>query len=412
MLELIKINMTLPLENIKVIDLSRMLPGPYCSMILADLGAEVIRVEDPKFPYANPPPFYQKGRHRFSAFNAILMRNKKSITLNLKKQRAKELFYELVEESDVILETFRPGIMEKLEIDYETLAEKNKHIIVCSLSGYGQTGPYKQIAGHDMNYVGLCGILDLNRKRKKFGKEDQERKPVVPGIQAADIGGGMMAAIGILGAIIERENNPEREGQYIDVGMLDSVFSFNPMAAAYHFSKKKSGTIVPENPLHGSVPYYQIYRTKDDKYLTVGAIEMKFWHELCSGLGRDDLKLKQGAKGEEREYVFRELQKEFSKKTQGEWMEIFKDKDACVAPIKDFGEACNDPQIQAREMVQTQEHPKVGEIKNIASPIKYSRTPLNIRSLAPKVGKHTKDILHSLGYSKENIKEFKRNGII
>jgi crotonobetainyl-CoA:carnitine CoA-transferase CaiB-like acyl-CoA transferase len=404
--------MTLPLENIKILDLSRMLPGPYCSMILGDLGAEIIRVEDPKFPYANPPPFYQKGRHRVSAFNAILMRNKKSITLNLKKQKAKEIFYELVEEADVLLETFRPGIMEKLEIDYKTLSKINKSIIFCSLSGYGQTGPYKEIAGHDMNYVGLCGILDLNRKRKKFNKEDEERKPVVPGVQVADVGGAMMAAIGILGAIIERENNPEKKGQYIDVGMLDSVFSFNPMAAAYHFSKSKSGKIVPENPLHGSMPYYQIYKTKDDKYLTVGAIEMKFWHELCEGLGRNDLKLKQGAKGEEREHVFEELQKEFLKKTQAEWLEIFRDKDACVAPIKDFGEACEDPQIKSREMVQTQEHPKVGEIKNIASPIKYSRTPLEIRSIAPKVGEHTKTILKEMGYSKEEIKDFKRNGII
>ena len=404
--------MTLPLENIKILDLSRMLPGPYCSMILGDLGAEVIRVEDPKFPYANPPPFYQKGRHRVSAFNAILMRNKKSVTLNLKKQKAKEIFYELVEEADVLLETFRPGVMEKLEIDYETLAKINKSIIFCSLSGYGQTGPYKEIAGHDMNYVGLCGILDLNRKRKKFNKEDEERKPVVPGVQVADVGGAMMAAIGILGAIIERDNNPKKEGQYIDVAMLDSVFSFNPMAAAYHFSKSKSGTIVPENPLHGSMPYYQIYKTKDDKYLTVGAIEMKFWHELCEGLGRDDLKLKQGAKGEEREYVFKELQKEFSRKTQAEWMEIFRNKDACVAPIKDFGEACKDPQIQTRDMVQTQEHAKVGKIKNIASPINYSRTPLRIRNIAPKVGEHTKTILKDLGYSKDEIKDYKRNGII
>lgn len=404
--------MTLPLENIRIIDLSRMLPGPYCSMILADLGAEVIRVEDPKFPYSSPPPFYQKGRHRFSAFNAILMRNKKSITLNLKKKKAKEIFYELVKEADVVLETFRPGIMEKLEIDYETLSNINKSIICCSLSGYGQTGPYKHIAGHDMNYVGLCGILDLNREREKLNKEEKERKPVVPGIQAADIGGGMMAVIGILGAIIERENNPKHEGQYIDVAMLDSVFSFNPMAAAYHFSKDKCGTIIPENPLHGSAPYYQIYKTKDDRYLTVGAIEMKFWHELCAGLERNDLKYKQGAKEEEREYVFKELQKEFLKKTQEEWIEIFKDKDACVAPIKDFGEACKDPQIRAREMVQTQNHPKIGEIKNIASPIKYSRTPLKIGSLAPKVGEHTKEILKKMGNSREDIKEFKRNGII
>ncbi|TXT64103.1 MAG: E-cinnamoyl-CoA:R-phenyllactate CoA transferase [Promethearchaeota archaeon] len=404
--------MSLPLENVRVIDLSRMLPGPYCSMILADLGAEIIRVENPKFPYANPPPFYQKGRHRVSAFNAIIMRNKKSITLNLKKKKAKEIFYQLVKETDVVLETFRPKVTKKLGIDYETLSEVNKGIIYCSLSGYGQTGPYEQRAGHDMNYVGLCGILNLNRERKKYGKENQERKPVVPGLQAADIGGGLMATIGILGALIERENNPTKEGQYIDIGMLDTVFSFMPMAAAYHFSKDKSSSIVPENPLHGSAPYYQIYKTKDGRYVTVGAIEMKFWHTLCETLGRKDLKLKQGASGQEREKVFDELQKEFLKKTQEQWMEIFKDKDACVAPIKDFREACEDPQLIARDMVVKQEHPKIGEILNVNSPIKYSRTPLTIKELAPKVGQHTKEVLKQLNYSKEEIKNLKKDGVL
>ncbi|MFO7795347.1 MAG: CaiB/BaiF CoA transferase family protein [Promethearchaeati archaeon] len=404
--------MTLPLENITVIDLSRMLPGPYCSMILADLGAEIIRVENPKFPYANPPPFYQKGRHRYSAFNAIIMRNKKSITLNLKNQKAKEIFYTLIKKADVLLETFRPKVTEKLEIDYKTLKNINNRIIYCSLSGYGQTGPYEQWAGHDMNYVGICGMLDLNRKRKKYDVENQERKPVVPGIQAADIGGGLLATIGILGAILERKNNPNNQGQYIDIGMLDTVFSFMPMAAAYHFSEEKSSTIVPENPLHGSAPYYQIYKTKDNRYLTVGAIEMKFWHTLCETLGREDLKLKQGLQGAEREKVFKEIQKEFMKKTQEEWMEIFEGKDACVAPVKKFSEACKDPQIIARNMVVKQYHPKVGEISNVNTPIKYSRTPLSIRSLAPKVGEQTKEILKTLGYSRDEIKTLKKKGVI
>ncbi|TXT65092.1 MAG: E-cinnamoyl-CoA:R-phenyllactate CoA transferase [Promethearchaeota archaeon] len=404
--------MSLPLSNIKIIDLSRMLPGPYCSMILADLGAEVIRVENPKFPYANPPPFYQVGRHRLSAFNAILMRNKKSISLNLKKKEGREIFYTIVKDADVILETFRPGVVQDLQIDYNKIATINKKIIYCSLSGYGQSGPYRRVAGHDLNYVGLCGILDLNRKRKKYGQKNQQRKPIVPGIQAADLGGGMIAAIGILGAIIERNKNPQQEGQYIDVAMLDCSFSFMPMAAAFHFCKDKCGAIQPENPLHGSVPYYQIYKTKDGKYVSVGAIEMKFWHQLCEGLNREDLKLKQGAKEAEREWVFTEIQNEFLKKTLDEWMDVFKDRDACIRPIKTFGEACEDSQIQAREMVVSQKHPKIGEIKNVASPIKYSRTPLQIRSLAPKVGQHTKEILLHLGYSKLDIKELKRNGII
>jgi len=402
----------LPLEGKVILDLTRMLPGPYCSMILADLGAEVIRVEDPKYPYANPPPFFQKGRYRESAFNSILMRNKKSITLNLKKEKAREVFYELVKKADVVLDTFRPKVTNKLKIDYDTLSSINPSIICCSLTGYGQNGPYEQIAGHDLNYIGICGILNLNRDRLILGQEDQERAPIVPGIQAADIGGGLVSAIGILGAIIERDNNPEKKGQYIDISMTDSVFSFMPMAAAYHFSKDLNDGIKTQNPLHGNFPSYSVYKTKDNKFVSVGVIEVKFWRELCNGLAREDLKLKQTAQGEEKECVFQELQKGFLKKTQKEWMEIFKDLDACVMPIKSFAEACEDPQIKVRKMVIEMEHPKFGKIQNVGSPIKYSRTPLMIRNFAPKVGKNTKEILKSLNYNDEDISNFKRKGII
>ena len=390
--------MTLPLEGIVVLDLSRLLPGPYCSMILSDLGAEVIRIEDPNYPYANPPPFYQKGTYRESAFNAILMRNKKSITLNLKKEKARDVFYDLVRKSDVVLDTFRPKVTARLKIDYHTLDSINPSIICCSLTGYGQYGPYEQIAGHDLNYIGISGILDLNREREVRSKKHQDRKPINPGIQAADIGGGLVAVIGILGAIIEREKNVGKKGQYIDISMTDSVFSFMPLVAAYHFSKDSR----TENPLHGYFPFYSVYRTKDDKYLSVGIVEVKFWRELCRGLDRNDLMLKQWAQGEQREELFVELQKEFLKKTQSEWMGIFKNLDACVMPVNTFAEACNDPQIKARNMIVEIDHPKLGKIKNIASPIKYSRTPLKIRGLAPKRGQDTKAILNSMGYSIED----------
>ncbi|MBD3341996.1 MAG: CoA transferase, partial [Candidatus Lokiarchaeota archaeon] len=246
--------MTLPLEKITILDLSRMLPGPYCTMILGDLGARIIRVEDPKFPYANPPPFFQKGRYRESAFNSIIMRNKKSMTLNLKKEKALDIFYYLVKRADVIMETFRPKVTQKLKIDYETLKEINPSIIYCSLTGYGQNGPYEQIAGHDMNYVGICGMLNLNRPRTRFDNPDQIREPIVPGIQAGDIGGGLIATISILSALIERDNNPNRLGQYIDVAMTDSVFSFLPMSAAFEFSKELNDGIQNENILHGDFP--------------------------------------------------------------------------------------------------------------------------------------------------------------
>ncbi len=403
----------LPLEGIVIIDLSRMLPGPYASMILADMGAEVIRVEDPKYPYGSVPPFFQKDRYRESAFNSIIMRNKKSITLNLKKEEALEIFYRLVERADIILETFRPKVTKKLKVDYETLSKINKSIIYCSLTGYGQYGPYEQSAGHDLNYVGICGMLDLNKEREVLGKNDQDRKPVVPGVQSADIGGGLVSTIGILGALIERDKNQNKEGQYIDISMTDCVFSFMPMAAAFQFSKGlNDGITKPRNPLHGEVPFYSIYKTKDNKYLSVGAIEIKFWRGVCLGLEREDLITKGNALGEEKEEVFKEVQKEFLKKTQEEWMEIFSEIDSCVMPVKNFSEACEDPQIKARNMVAELSHPKFGKIQNVNSPIKYSRTPLSIRNLAPKTGQNTKEILQWLNYTPEEIKNFKKEGIL
>jgi crotonobetainyl-CoA:carnitine CoA-transferase CaiB-like acyl-CoA transferase len=401
--------MPLPLEGKVILDLSRMLPGPYCSMILGDLGAKVIRVEDPNYPYGNPPPFFQKGNYRESAFHSILMRNKKSITLNLKKSEAREIFYEMVKQADVVLDTFRPKVMKKLKIDYDTLESINPSIICCSLTGYGQNGPYEQIAGHDLNYIGICGILDLNKEKKIYGSEEKMNIPINPGVQAADIGGALVTAIGILGAIIERDNNPEKRGQFIDISMTDSVFSFIPLVSAYHFAKDLSDGI---NILHGDFPFYTVYKTKDDKFLSVGIIEVKFWREFCRGLGRDDLIPRQFEQGLNREEVFDEIQKEFLKKTQKEWMSVFINLDACVMPVKSFLDACEDPQIRARDMVVEMDHPKLGKIKNVASPIKYSRTPLKIRSFAPNIGQNTKEILRSLGYTDDKIRDFKKKGIL
>ncbi len=404
--------MVLPLNNVRILDLSRMLPGPYCSMILSDLGAEVIHINDPKYPYASPPPFFQKGRYRESAFNSILMRNKKSVSLNLKKRKGLEIFYDLVRKADVVLESFRPKITKKLKIDYETLNKINPSIIYCSLTGYGQFGPYEQIAGHDLNYIGICGILNLNKERSTSPNQELDKKPIPPGAQIADIGGGLVSTIGILGAIIEREQNPEKLGQYIDVSMTDCVFSFMPLVAAFHFSKDLNDGITNENFLHGEQPFYNTYRTKDNKFVSVGIVEVKFWRELCNTLQREDLLLKQFTQGKEKEKVFQELEKEFLKKTQKEWTEIFKSKDACVMPVNSFAEACDDPQIKIREMVAELKHPKFGRIQNVNSPIKYSRTPLKIRTLAPKLGKHTKELLEELGYSSEDIKELNKEGVI
>ena len=405
--------MSLPLEKITILDLTRLQPGPYCTMYLADLGANVIRIEEPKFPYGDPPPHYQKGKYRESAFNSILNRNKKSISLNLKNEKALKIFYELVKKADVVVDTFRPKITNKLKVDYKTLSNINPSIICASLTGYGQHGPYEQLPGHDLNYLSVCGIINQNRERIISGCADPERKPIVPCVQIADIGGGLVCAIGILGAIIERENHPERKGQYVDVAMMDSSFSFVPMTGAYSFIKDvNEKPLTFQNILHGDFPFYTVYKTKEGKFLSIGAIELKFWQELCKGLGREDLIPLQIRQGDEKEYLFKELETEFLKKTAEEWMEVFKDYDTCVMPVKTFEEACEDPQIMAREMVVSLDHPHYGKIRNIGSPIKYSRTPLTIRMLAPKIGQHTKEILKSLGFSDEDIKAMKKKGVI
>ena len=404
--------MTLPLDKITILDLSRMLPGPYCTMILSDLGAEVIRVEDPNYPYNDLPPFFQKGRYRESAFNSVLMRNKKSITLNLKTEKAKEIFYDLVKRADVVFDTFRPKVMEKLKIDYDTLSSINPSIICCSMTGYGQYGPYEQQAGHDINYIGISGILDATRERTVFGKEDQEKPPIVPGFSSADIGGALVAAIGIFSALFERERNSERRGQFVDISMADSVFFFQPIVAANKFvrdlNEKKGGS----SSGGGGSPYYGAYRTKDNKYLAVGAIEMKFWHALCEGLERKDLKGKQWAQGADKEKVIEEVKNEFLKKTQAEWLEVFENYDTCVSPVKNFWEACEDPQILARNMIVKMDHPILGEIQNLASPIKLSRTPPKIRSFAPKIGQNTEEILKSLNYTDEDIQILRKSKIV
>ena len=400
------------LGNITIIDLSRMLPGPYCTMILADLGAKVIRVEAPNDPMSNLPPFFQKDGHYVSAFNAVLMRNKKSITLNLKTEEAKKIFYELVKKADVVMDTFRPGVMEKLGVDYKTLSAINPSIICCSMTGYGQNGPYKLKAGHDINYIGISGILDANRERAVFGREDQERPPIVPGLSPADIGGALVAAIGILSALFEREQNPERRGQFVDISMTDSTFFFQPLVAASKFVRDLSGKKGWGSGGGGGSAFYGTYRTKDDKYIAVGAIEPKFWHALCEGLGKKDLKGKQYTQGEEKEKVIGELQNEFLQKTQAEWLKIFENYDTCVSAVKNFWEACEDPQILARNMIVKMEHPILGEVQNLGSPIKLSRTPATIRSFAPKIGQNTEEILKSLDHSEEDIQIFKKNRVI
>lgn len=383
------------LKHLKMLDLSRLLPGPYCSLLLADLGMEVLKIEDPELgDYMRRMGPVQK---KDSAYFLALNRNKKSMILNLKAKEGKEIFYKLIDTYDILLEGFRPGVMDRLGIGYQELKRRNPRVIFCSLSGYGQDGPYKERSGHDINYIGLGGILELTGS----GGGD----PIIPGTQIADIGGGgMMAAIAILAAIVHREKTGE--GQYLDVAMHDGVISWLSIHAGRYFMDKelpKRG----EMHLSGRYACYQVYQTKDGRHISLGALEPKFWKNFCEAIGRKSLILKQFIEGEERVHIIEEIRELFKTKTQREWIEFFKNEDACLEPILTLEEVFQHPHVLHRKMVMEYEHPVEGKVRQVGNPIKASRYPFEIRTPSPSWGEHTMEVLKEVGYSEEEIKQFK-----
>jgi crotonobetainyl-CoA:carnitine CoA-transferase CaiB-like acyl-CoA transferase len=383
------------LKGLRMLDLSRLLPGPYCSLLLADLGMEVLKIEDPE-----EGDFSRKMgpvRKEDSAYFLALNRNKKSMTLNLKTKEGKDIFYKLIETYDIILEGFRPGVMDRLGIGYQELKKRNPRVILCSLSGYGQDGPYRDRAGHDINYIGLGGILELTGPRNGT--------PIVPAVQIADLSGGMMAAIAILAAVVHRGKTGE--GQFLDISMLDGVLSWLSMHAGKYFMDEelpKRGDIL----FTGRYACYQVYPTKDGRYMSLGALEGKFWKNFCEAIGRRDFIQKQFLEGEERLLIIKEIQNLFKSKTQKEWIDFFKNVDACCEPILTFEEVFIHPHVIHRQMVKEFEHPVEGKIKQIGSPIKSSQFSFEIRTPPPSWGENTVDILRGIGYSDKDIQHLRK----
>ena len=386
------------LQGIRVLDLTRLLPGPYCSMILADFGAEVIKVEQPgEGDYARGyHPVVNGMGYRYIMLN----RNKKSLSLDLKTTEGKEIFYQLVKNADVVMEGFRPGVMKRLGVDYDTIKAINPKIIFCSMTGFGQTGPYTFEAGHDLNYVSLAGITSLTGER--------DGRPHIPGIQIADISGGLMAALGIMIALNSRHLTGA--GQYIDISLFNAALAMLPADASLYFG---NGQIPQrgESRLIGLLPNYSIYKTKDNRYMAVGALEKKFWTNFCRVVHREDLIDAIDDKQRHHE-LFGLLDAIFAGKTLQEWEALLEGKDTCVTPVKNLDEVFADPHVKANEMVIEVSDERLGLHKHIGIPIKLSGTPGKITKRAPDLGEHTEEILAASGYSSEEILAFKDKKVI
>ncbi|MGD9238312.1 MAG: CaiB/BaiF CoA-transferase family protein, partial [Desulfobacterales bacterium] len=367
------------LDGITVIDLSRLLPGPYCTMILADHGARVISIESRKF--------IADGLF----FNTV-NRNKEHMTLNLKTREGKKIFFQLIEKADVMLEGFRPGVVKRLGVDYQSVQKVKPDIIYCSISGYGQSGGFVDRVGHDVNYLSKAGALNL------IGEPD--RPPSIPGIQIADIGGGAMnAAIGILLALFARGKNGR--GQYIDISMTDGVVGFLP-AALYFQQLTGQDPRRSDAMLSHRYACYNTYETADGRHLSIGAVEYRFWKKLCDHLDVPEFAALQYDDARRKE-IIEFMRTTFKKKTLAEWDQELADLDICWGRIQALSEVIADPLFREREMIL--EVPGASGEKQtvIGVPVKLSDTPGSVRSAAVDFGASTSAILKELGYSEEKI---------
>jgi alpha-methylacyl-CoA racemase len=398
---------SLPLEGIRVLDLSRLLPGGFCSLLLADFGADVVKVEDTGMgDYIRWSPPYYEGAHDSakSALFLSLNRNKRSIRLDLKSEDGREALLELVRDADVVLESFRPGVLDRLGVGYERMRERNPGIVFCAISGYGQDGPKRDASGHDMNYLGLIGLLGLTGERGGG--------PVQAAGQIADLGGGaLMAAFGIMAALRERDGSPARdgqsghpgsgEGQLVDVSMSDGALSWLAMVAAAHFA---DGTVPHRGdlPLAGALICYRPYECADG-WVSLGALEPKFWQAWCRGVGRDELIAKQFERpGSDAHAQVIEI---FRARTRAEWEVFAREHDCCLEPVLELDEALDSELVRAREMVVALEQPGVERpVRQLGIPVKLSRTPgSSARLPGPALGEHTEELLLSAGYTPAQV---------
>lgn len=389
-----------PLEGINVLDLSKYGPSRYCSMILADLGAEVIVVEAPRTVGQLLDAVADDAGALYIGHN----RNKKCIVLNLKKERGKEIFYRLVEKIDVVIEANRPGALKRLGMDYDTVKELNPRLIYCSITGYGQDGPYVQRSGHEINFAAISGILGLTGSKN--------RPPVyLQSPSIADLLGGVThAVIAIIAALLAREKNDK--GQFIDVSITDGAIFYHWIDGQLYLL---SGNLPEraESPTGSDMACMNVYKASDGKYFAIGCTEPWLWAKLCQILGREDYIPNQFDETDKQKEIYKTFSEIFATKNRDEWIELLTEADINASPVYNLEELFSDPHFKHRKVLVEVEHPKLGKIKLLNTPFKFSETPAEVRTSPPLWGEHTKEIMRNiLGYTDEQIEGLLKEGVI
>ncbi|MCG3167405.1 MAG: Acetyl-CoA:oxalate CoA-transferase [Bacteroidia bacterium] len=382
-----------PLSGIKILDLSRLLPGPLATQMLGDMGAEVIKIEDLNSPdYIRFfPPFSGED----SALYLSLNRNKKALALNLRTPEGKEIFFAMLQTADVVVEQFRPGVLDKMSMGYADAKKINPKIIYVSVTGYGQTGPYAQKAGHDLNYIAMSGLL------ANIGTKE---KPVIPGIQIADVSGSYAAVNGCLAALLQREKTGE--GKHVDISMTDSAMPFATLIHAQAWAENKN--VERQNfQLSGALASYNVYETSDAKFVALGALEPKFWKTFCLAVQQPQWENRLFGTSEEITQLKNEVAALFKSKTRKDWEAFSQQHDVCLSPVLENSELAANENLLQRNMIL-----KNGTLNTIGSVIKFSDTTPQHPQPAPKLGQHTNEILRELKLSDEKNAELKKNGIV
>jgi crotonobetainyl-CoA:carnitine CoA-transferase CaiB-like acyl-CoA transferase len=387
------------LAGVRVLDLTRLLPGPFCTMLLADFGADVIKVEEPhRGDYIRA---WQPRIGQNSGFHIVLNRNKRSLSLNLKSPEGKEIFRQLARQADVVLEGFRPGVMARLGLDYESLRGLNPRLIYGALSGYGDHGPRAQRAGHDINYLALSGILSYSG----------QNWPTMPGVQIADLGGGaLLAAFSLVMALLVRER--QGEGQYLDIAMLDGSFLWNCLRWGKYLADGQTPQPADDMLNHGFA-CYNLYETKDGRFMSLGALEPQFWQAFCAAVAHPEWdQANYIESGPHQKPLKAAVAALFGQRTQAAWIAHFAKHDCCCEPVLNLEEAQQDSHIRARQMVVDLVHESWGAYRQLGLAPKFSLTPGALRHHAPELGEHTGAILQELGYGPAHIAELRQQGVV